>query len=172
MSDENLQGNRENTTNSPLHEIFQTDKIGDGTVTELCFNVDDMTPESVGFAIDELRRIGAMEVFYTAVGMKKNRPGVLITCICSEEKRDELVGCIFRYTSTIGIRETLCRRYILKSEEETRQTAFGPIRVKTSVGYGTFKQKAEYEDVAELARKLKMNPEKVLEQLDFRANTY
>ena len=121
-------------------------------ITELCCNVDDMTPEAVGFAMQALLDAGAPEVWTTAVGMKKNRPGVMLTCLCRREQRDEMIRAIFRHTTTIGIRETVCRRWVLRRGIETVETPLGPVRVKRSEGYGVVREKAEYDDLAALAR--------------------
>lgn len=122
------------------------------TIIELCCNVDDMTPEAVGFAIDELLSHGAADACYLPLGMKKNRPGLLLVCLCREEQRREMVELIFRHTSTIGVRETLCRRYILKRREERVTTPYGDVRVKISQGFGVERKKAEYDDLARIAR--------------------
>lgn len=122
------------------------------SIVELCCNVDDMSPEAIGFAIDELLRHGAPDAYYEAIGMKKNRPGVLLTCLCRESQRDEMVSLIFKNTSTIGIRETLCRRYILKREQQIVTTPYGEVRVKVSEGYGVSRKKAEFDDLARISR--------------------
>ena len=122
-----------------------------GGIVELKCNVDDMTPEAVGFAMQSLLDAGAPEVFTEAVGMKKNRPGILLTCLCRDTQRDEMVRLLFRHTSTIGIRETVCRRYVLRRETGTVETPYGPVRVKTSEGYGVRRSKAEYDDLARIA---------------------
>lgn len=131
------------------------------SIIELSCNVDDMSPEAIGFAIDELLRNGAPDAYYVPIGMKKNRPGVILTCLCRESRRDEMVRLIFKHTSTIGIRETLCRRYILKRREETVVTPYGSVRVKISEGYGTERIKAEYEDLAKIARAQDMSIEEI-----------
>ena len=123
---------------------------GDGII-ELTCNVDDMTPEAVGFAMQTLLDAGAPEVFTEAVGMKKNRPGIRLTCLCRPEQRDQMVRLMFRHTSTIGIRETVCRRYVLRRETGTVETPYGPVRIKTSAGYGVQRSKAEYDDLAHIA---------------------
>lgn len=120
-------------------------------IIELKCNVDDMTPEAVGFAMQTLLDAGAPEAFTEAVGMKKNRPGILLTCLCRPEQRDEMVRLLFRHTSTIGIRETVCRRYVLRRATGTVETPCGPVRVKTSEGYGVRRSKAEYDDLACIA---------------------
>lgn len=128
--------------------------LGDSeeSIIELSCNVDDMSPEAVGFAIDELLRCGAPDAYYEAIGMKKNRPGLLLTCLCRESQRDEMVRLMFRHTTTLGIRETLCRRYVLRREQRIAETPFGAVRVKLSEGYGIERRKAEFDDLKRLAR--------------------
>lgn len=122
------------------------------SIIELCCNVDDMSPEAVGFALEELMRGGAVDTWYEPIGMKKNRPGLLLCCLCHEQSRDEIVRLIFKHTSTIGIRETLCRRYVLKRNEEVIDTVYGPVRQKMSSGYGVERRKEEFDDLARIAR--------------------
>lgn len=122
------------------------------TVSELCCNLDDMTGEAIGFAIDRLFDAGALDVFTTPIGMKKNRPGILLTCICRENQRDEMLGLIFKHTSTIGVREYITNRYALDRTIETTHTQFGDVRVKRSTGWGVSKIKAEYDDMEKIAR--------------------
>lgn len=120
-------------------------------VVELCCNVDDMTPEDIGFAIDCFLRAGALDAGYICMGMKKNRPGVVLSCLCREEQRDEMLALFFKNTSTIGIRESICRRYVLKRENRVVETPYGPVRVKHSSGYGAEKWKAEFDDLAKIS---------------------
>ena len=122
------------------------------TILELSCNVDDMSPEAVGFAIAELLRLGAPDAYYTPIGMKKNRPGVILSCLCRAEQRDEMVRAMFRHTTTLGIRETLCRRYVLRRGERIEETPYGPVRVKRSEGYGVVREKAEFDDLSRIAR--------------------
>ena len=120
-------------------------------VVELCCNVDDMSGEAVGFALERLMEAGALDAFWESLGMKKGRPGLRLTVICTQENREKMLSLIFRYTSTIGVRETLCRRYILRREKSYIQTPYGPIAVKYSQGYGAEKSKPEYEQLKALA---------------------
>lgn len=122
------------------------------TVIELACNLDDMTGEELGFAAEELLKAGAADVWMTPVQMKKNRPGTVLTLLCREEDRDCFVRLLFRLTSTIGIRETLHRRYILDRTTEEKQTPQGLIRSKKVSGYGVCRRKSEYEDLAAVAR--------------------
>ena len=121
-------------------------------IIELACNLDDMTPEELGFAMEELFRLGALDVYFTDIGMKKSRPGVMLTCMCREVQRDEMLRCIFKHTTTIGVREYTCGRYSLSRSIETVQTQYGAVRVKNAEGYGVKRSKAEYDDLARLAR--------------------
>ncbi len=120
-------------------------------VVELMCNVDDMTGERIGFAMNRLLEAGAADVFTVPIGMKKNRPGILLTCICSEEKREEMVRLIFKHTATIGIRENRLDRYVLDRTEKTIATEYGSVRIKESKGYGVTRTKAEYTDLEKIA---------------------
>ncbi len=122
------------------------------TVTELNFNVDDMSAEEIAFGTEELLKIGAAEVFATAVFMKKNRPGTQITVLCNEEAEAAITTLIFKHFSTIGIRRTVCSRYVMKRTVTELKTGYGTVRRKESFGFGQKKQKYEYEDLARLAR--------------------
>lgn len=122
------------------------------TVSELCCNLDDMTGEAIGFAVSRLFDAGALDVFTTPIGMKKNRPGILLTCICRKNQRNEMLGLIFKHTTTIGVREYITNRYTLERTMETTHTQFGDVRVKRSSGWGVSRTKAEYDDMEKIAR--------------------
>lgn len=121
-------------------------------IVELACNLDDMTPEELGFTMGELFRLGALDVYFTNIGMKKSRPGVMLTCMCRSDKRDEMLRCIFKHTTTLGVREYVCNRYNLTRSIDTVQTEYGAVRIKKAEGYGVKRSKAEYDDLAKLAR--------------------
>ncbi len=121
-------------------------------IYELNCNVDDMTGEDLGFAMDAIYRAGAREVFYTPVQMKKNRPGLLLTAIVAEKEKDAVVEAVFRNTTTIGIRERVCERYVLTRKIKEVPTGLGTVRVKESSGYGVKRIKAEYDDLERIAK--------------------
>lgn len=121
------------------------------SITELVCNLDDMTGEAIGAAQEILLREGACDVFTVPAGMKKNRPAVILTCLCHEEQRDRMVQLLFRHTSTLGIRESVCRRYTLGRRSEAVSTSLGEIRIKYSEGYGVRRFKAEYDDAVKAA---------------------
>ena len=135
------------------------------TVPELSCNVDDMTAEQIGFALERFFDAGALEAYTLSIGMKKSRPGTLIRVICREEDKEALVRAMFRYTSTIGIRETSTRRYVLDRQLKTLETEFGPVQLKTSRGYGISRSKYEYEDLARIAREKGLSLEEVLDRI-------
>lgn len=132
--------------------IGETTDEGD-RIIELACNLDDMTPEELSFAMEELFTLGALDVYFTSIGMKKSRPGVKLTCMCRERQRKQMLECIFKHTTTLGVREYVCKRYELGRSEKTVRTQDGEVRVKISSGYGVVREKAEYEDLAALARK-------------------
>ena len=119
---------------------------------ELNCNVDDMTGEELGFALEELMRAGALDAWTSAIGMKKGRPGVLLHALCRPENRDNLLRCLFLHTTTLGVRENVCGRYAMERDFSTAQSAYGEVRVKRSRGFGVTREKPEYEDLARLAR--------------------
>lgn len=136
------------------------------SVCELSCNVDDMTAEEIGFATTQLLSQGALDVFTTPIGMKKSRPGTLITVICSPSDREDMMTLMFRYTSTIGIRSTLCQRSILTRKQETLHTSLGDVGQKTSTGFGVTRSKYEYDDLKRLAREHQMSLQEVRQKID------
>ena len=123
-----------------------------GQIVELSCNLDDMTGEAIGFALEVLMEAGALDVFTTAIGMKKSRPGIMLTTICRPADKARLLPLIFKHTTTLGVREKVCSRYTLTRRTETVQTPYGPVRQKIATGYGVERRKYEYEDLAKLAR--------------------
>lgn len=148
-------------------EEGNTDKI-----VELSVNLDDMTPERIGFACDRFFELGAVEVYTTSVHMKKFRPGVVLTVMCREDKRDIMVEAIFKYTTTLGIRENISKRYSLKREVVKVDSPFGEIRKKQSSGYGVNREKYEYDDLAAIAHGEGVSIEDVVEAIKKNDNTY
>jgi uncharacterized protein (TIGR00299 family) protein len=140
--------------------LGETEQAGN-TVVELCCNLDDMTGEEIGFAIDSLFSSGALEVYTTPIGMKKSRPGTLLSVMCREQDRDTMLHLIFKHTSTIGVREHISRRYTMTRTTETCQIHGGSVRKKYSRGYGVIREKYEYEDLAAIARREDLSLEDV-----------
>ena len=122
-------------------------------VLELVCNIDDMTAEEIGFATEMLFDAGAVEVYTVSADMKKNRPGTVLYCICSQDIRDHILEQIFKYTTTLGVRENVCNRYILTREVKKIDTPYGEVRKKYAYGYNVSRSKLEYEDLAGIARR-------------------
>ena len=122
------------------------------TITRLECNLDDMTGEDLGFAMEQLFAAGARDVYTQSIGMKKNRPGVLLSVICLPQDTDRLAAVMMKHTTTLGIRRQDLSRYVLDRREETVSTEYGPVRVKHASGMGVDRVKPEYEDIAALAK--------------------
>ena len=135
------------------------------TVTRLECNLDDMTGEDIGFAMEQLFAAGAFEVYTQPVGMKKSRPGVLLSVICRTDEADRMAAEIMKHTTTLGIRRLDMSRYVLKRNVETVDTACGKIRVKYASGMGVARSKEEYEDLAALAREHNLSLRTVREMI-------
>ncbi|MBQ6334553.1 MAG: nickel pincer cofactor biosynthesis protein LarC [Erysipelotrichaceae bacterium] len=146
--------------------LGETDEGCSGVVRELDFNVDDMTGEEIGFLMDTLLKKGAFEVFVTPVYMKKNRPGNLISVLCSADNEEEMVELIFRHSTTIGIRKTVKDRYILNRKIEEVDTKFGTIRRKVSSGYGVDRRKYECDDLMKVAEEKGLSIKEIIERLN------
>lgn len=145
--------------------LGETEEKKTDTVAELRCNLDDMTPEAIGFAVQTLLEAGALDVYTTPVQMKKGRPGILLTLLCRETDREAMARLIFLHTTTLGVRETLCGRYVLRRKERAVETPLGRVRIKTAGGYGVERSKPEYEDVARIARERGMSLPDVLKQI-------
>ncbi len=100
------------------------------TVTVIEANIDDLSPQIFGHLMEKLLTAGALDVFYTPVQMKKNRPGVLMTLLCKPEDRVQMTDLIFNETTTLGVRYREEKREILRREFVTVKTEFGSIQMK------------------------------------------
>ena len=114
--------------------------------------IDDMNPQLFGAAMERLYGAGALEVFYTPVQMKKNRPGTLLTVIARPESREAIADVIFRETTTIGLRAYDADRECLQREVVSVDTPLGPVRYKVAWRNGRIVNAApEFEDCAAIA---------------------
>jgi pyridinium-3,5-bisthiocarboxylic acid mononucleotide nickel chelatase len=128
------------------------------TISVLETQIDDLSPQAIGYVFEALFAAGAVDVFTQAIGMKKSRPGILLTVICHPEDLLSCEAVIFRETTTLGIRRTTQQRAILQREIQQVETEYGKVRIKVAWN-GESPQKVianvqpEYEDCADLARK-------------------
>ena len=127
-------------------------KEGDTVVLET--NIDDMDPRIYEYVLERLLKKGALDVYLTQVVMKKGRPGVKLTVLCDEAKRNALEEIIFRETTTLGIRRYRVQRSVLEREIRKFDTEFGPVRIKNArLGGKLLRSEPEYEDCKKAAKK-------------------
>lgn len=107
------------------------------TISVLETQIDDLNPQAIGYVFERLFDVGAVDVFTQAIGMKKSRPGILLTVICPPEKIPDCEAVLFRETTTLGIRRLTQQRAILQREIQQVQTKYGEIRVKVAWSEGT-----------------------------------
>jgi len=120
---------------------------------ELCANIDDMTPQDLSAAMELLFEAGALDVWFEAIQMKKNRPAVKLCCLGTQETRDSLAAIFLSATTTLGVRFHNCERYVLKRRTDSFRTPLGEVRVKSAVTReGVIKQMPEFEDVLRLSK--------------------
>ncbi|MFW5667151.1 MAG: nickel pincer cofactor biosynthesis protein LarC [Coleofasciculus sp.] len=127
------------------------------TVCVIETQIDDLNPQVIGYVFDVLFNAGALDVFTQAIGMKKSRPGVLLTVICPPEKLTVCEDILFRETTTLGIRHFTQQRTILQRAIERVETKYGRVRVKVAsrasgVQNAIANVQPEYEDCAAIAR--------------------
>lgn len=130
--------------------IFEHDSyVNDVSILET--NLDNTSPEVIGYVFDRLLDEGALDVFYTPIYMKKNRPGTKLSVITPIEKEQQMTKILFTETGTLGVRRTQTQRYIANREIINIDTPYGGIDMKVSNGNEWEKATPEYEDVKEKA---------------------
>ena len=140
------------------HEEKKTSRLSPylETIAVLETQIDDLSPQAIGYVFDALLAAGALDVFTQAIGMKKSRPGVLLSAICHLDRLSSCEAILFRETTTLGIRRSIQQRSVLQREIQSVETTYGVARVKVA-WIGT-EQKAianvqpEYEDCVQLAQ--------------------
>jgi uncharacterized protein (TIGR00299 family) protein len=138
-------------------------------VTVIECEIDDMNPQIFGVVMDQLNAAGALDVFYTPVQMKKNRPGTLLTVVAKPERKGDIADIIFRETTTIGLRHSEVARECLQRELVTVETPLGAVRFKVARRDGRVVNAApEFEDCARLAASHNL-PVKEVQAIAFRA---
>lgn len=131
-------------------------QASENEILELVCNLDDMTPEALSFACQRLLEEGALDVYTLPGCMKKGRPGWQLVALCDSAHKDPLIHQVFALTSTTGLRVRTCEKHVLDYTITTRETPYGPVRVKKAQGYGVRRSKPEYEDMARIAREHKI----------------
>lgn len=132
-----------------------------GSIVKIESNIDDCTPENLGYLTQLLLEAGAKDVFTQPCFMKKQRPGVLLTVLCDEALQDKLSLLIFNQSTTIGVRRTVMQRLMLKRSLKEAQTSLGPVAVKevlvpSQSGETQVRQYPEFESLKALSLKLNL----------------
>ena len=126
--------------------------VSSHTVSVIEAEIDDMNPQIFGVLMEKLLAQGALDVFYTPIQMKKNRPGTLLSVIATPATREMLTSTIFQETTTIGVRYRDMTRECLDRESQTVNTPFGPIRFKVASRAGEVLNAApEFDDCVRVA---------------------
>ena len=134
-------------------------------VTVLEANLDDLNPQVVAYAIEQLLAAGALDVFTLPAQMKKGRPGTLLTVLCKPDEADRLTKIIFAETTTLGIRRRDEQRQVLSRRWEKVETSWGPVRIKVGSMNGAISNYApEYEDCRMLAETHHVPLKKVIQE--------
>ena len=128
-------------------------------------NIDDMNPELYDYVIDQLFKVGAVDVFFAPINMKKNRPGILLSVITSTEYFDSVVQVLLEETSTLGVRHYDVDRVVLPRKQIMIMTPFGKVRVKIGgLDESTRTISPEYEDCRKIALKKEIPVKRVYDE--------
>lgn len=123
-------------------------------VTEIVANVDDASGEVIGAAVEAVLAAGALDVWTTAIGMKKNRPGIMVSVLCNAADRPRLARLLIELTGTFGVRYRDWDRLVLDRRHAAVETPYGAIRLKIGELDGRpIVVKPEYEDAKLAAEK-------------------
>jgi uncharacterized protein (TIGR00299 family) protein len=140
-----LIGETEDTSNSTEDQIHDE-------VWVLETNIDDMTGEAIGHCCGILQQAGVLDVYTTAIQMKKNRPGVTLTALCHSDSVAEAERIMFEQTTTLGIRKWTVQRHILQRQQHTVETTWGPLLGKlATLPSGDQRFSPEYESACEIS---------------------
>jgi len=139
--------------------------IGEETIQVLEANLDDMNPQIYGYFQERALGAGALDVFATAVQMKKNRPGMLVTMLCKPADSERLTKLLFEETTTLGVRSYTAQRRVLPREWVAVTTQFGEVRMKVARSNGRIQHAApEFEDCRKLAEEKNVPLQRVMEE--------
>ena len=136
------------------------------TLTMVETNIDDMNPEFYEHVMELLFKAGAVDVTFTPVSMKKNRPAVTLSVLTPTLKMEKIAEVLLSETSTFGVRYHEVNRITLEREIQTIKTPHGPVKVKVGSLKGKLlKISPEYEDCKKIARREKLPIKKVYEEV-------
>lgn len=128
--------------------------------------IDDMNPEIYSFLMERLFEDGALDVYWQPVYMKKNRPGTVVTVLCTTENREKIVNRILAETTTSGVKFYRAQRSVLERKLIEIDTCFGKIQAKEIIGIdGRARVVPEYEECKKIALENKLPIKDVYEQI-------
>ncbi len=139
-----------------------TKKLESDIVYEISCNIDDMSGEEIGYAMDSLLECGALDVYLIPIQMKKNRPGVIFNVLCKESDKEQMIKNVLTYTSTRGVRYQSFERTKLFSEFEKISIDDFEIRNKISYAEDIYKEKLEFDDIKKYAMEKKISYKEAL----------
>lgn len=129
----------------------------------LSCNLDDMTGELMGNAMDELFDAGALDVWFTPIVMKKSRPAYKLQVLTNIDLKEKITKTVFEQTTTLGIREQIVDRKSLKRQIRYQKTELGRIRIKEAyLGDKIINKKAEFEDLKAISKKKSIPVRKII----------
>ncbi|MGB9081438.1 MAG: nickel pincer cofactor biosynthesis protein LarC [Desulfuromonadaceae bacterium] len=145
--------------------VEKADHVDDVIVVEA--NIDDSSPEVLGYAMERLFEGGALDVFFTPIQMKKGRPGVKVSFLCRSQQLELLAQLLLTETSAIGLRHYRADRIILQRRIVEQQTEFGTVRFKQVIDNSgrLLRTSPEYEDCRRIARDREIPCREVMERL-------
>jgi uncharacterized protein (DUF111 family) len=136
-------------------------------------NIDNMTGEALGWLMDRLLAAGALDVTYSPLHMKKNRPGTLLTVLTRPEQAERLAGIVLHESSTLGVRMSRGERLKAERRMDTIETPLGPARVKLKLlGGRAIAAAPEYEDCRALAASAGLPVEAVMQRVTAAARAH
>ncbi|MBU8902836.1 MAG: nickel pincer cofactor biosynthesis protein LarC [Victivallales bacterium] len=145
--------NRPNLLRASLYENNAAHN-GKCRLTVLETNIDDSTPEIIGYAFNKLLKAGALDVWTQPISMKKQRSGILLSVLCSQNLKAELLELILTETTSFGVREYEVIRHCMEQRFEEKETPYGKVRIKIASYKGKdLTSSPEFEDCAALAEK-------------------
>ena len=129
-------------------------------------NIDDSSPEVLGYVMERLFEEGALDVFFTSIQMKKNRPATQLSFLCRPEQLELLSSIVLSETSAIGLRHYPAGRIILERSIEKRETCLGTVKYKVLYkGEKILREAPEYEDCRRIAREMGLPLQEVLRKV-------
>ncbi|HEY5770328.1 MAG TPA: nickel pincer cofactor biosynthesis protein LarC [Terrimicrobium sp.] len=147
-------GPRPNVLRALLGECKDTSQAEVDEIVQIETNLDDLSPELAGAAMERLLAAGALDVFFTPAQMKKNRPGFVLTVLCTEDRSLDLTRILLTETTSFGVRMHRAQRLKLRREFQERETPYGPVRIKLGfLGDELVQAVPEYESCREVAER-------------------